>query len=154
MPLIHIHYPAGTLSKAARDALVGAVVMGIGMALFELTAIQLLDVAIWREIDSDEPQSQEAFIEALFSQKPLGFFAGKSREGCAGKADLHRFARFGCLDDPEHYRQYVQREATRAPVRPALDYGICHFGETKRTEVRYHRISYGIVYPCITVRSF
>jgi hypothetical protein len=33
--------------------------------LTPLTAVQLLDAAIWREIDSDEPQPQEAFIEAL-----------------------------------------------------------------------------------------
>jgi hypothetical protein len=33
--------------------------------LTPLTAVQLLDAAIWREIDSDEPQRQEAFIEAL-----------------------------------------------------------------------------------------
>jgi hypothetical protein len=33
----------------------------------ELTPLTagLLDVAIWREIASDEPQPQEAFIEAL-----------------------------------------------------------------------------------------
>ncbi len=34
--------------------------------LTPLTAVQLLDAAIWREIDSDEPQPQEAFIEAFF----------------------------------------------------------------------------------------
>jgi hypothetical protein len=33
--------------------------------LTPLTAVQLLDAAIWREIDSDEPQPQEAFIKAL-----------------------------------------------------------------------------------------
>ena len=33
--------------------------------LTPLTAVQLLDAAIRREIDSDEPQSQEAFIGAL-----------------------------------------------------------------------------------------
>ena len=54
---------------------------------------------------------------------------------------------FGRLDDPEHYRQCVQREATRAPVRPFLDYGICHFREAKRTVVRYDRIPEGIIDP-------
>jgi hypothetical protein len=33
--------------------------------LTPLTAVQLLDAAIWREIGSDEPQPPEAFIEAL-----------------------------------------------------------------------------------------
>jgi hypothetical protein len=33
--------------------------------LTPLTAVQLLDAAIWREIDSDQPQPQEAFIDAL-----------------------------------------------------------------------------------------
>ena len=33
--------------------------------LTPLTAVQLLDAAIWREIGSNEPQPQEAFIEAL-----------------------------------------------------------------------------------------
>ena len=33
--------------------------------LTPLTAVQLLDAAIWREIGSDEPQAHEAFIEAL-----------------------------------------------------------------------------------------
>lgn len=33
--------------------------------LTPLTAVQLLDAAIWREIASDEPQPPEAFIEAL-----------------------------------------------------------------------------------------
>jgi hypothetical protein len=33
--------------------------------LTPLTAVQLLDAAIWREIGSDEPQPHEAFIEAL-----------------------------------------------------------------------------------------
>jgi hypothetical protein len=33
--------------------------------LTPLTAVQLLDAAIWREICSDEPQPHEAFIEAL-----------------------------------------------------------------------------------------
>src|SRR5271157_2086857 len=80
-------------------------------------------------------------------QKPPGFFLGESREGYTGNADLHRFAQFGRLDDPEHYRQCVQREATRAPVRPFLDYSICHFRETKRTVVRYDRIPEGIIDP-------
>ncbi len=30
--------------------------------LTPLTAVQLLDAAIWREIDSDEPQPQEAAL--------------------------------------------------------------------------------------------
>jgi hypothetical protein len=33
--------------------------------LKRLTSIQLLDAAIWREIGSDEPQSPEAFTDAL-----------------------------------------------------------------------------------------
>ena len=33
--------------------------------LTPLTAVQLLDAAIWREIGSDEPQPHEALIEAL-----------------------------------------------------------------------------------------
>jgi hypothetical protein len=33
--------------------------------LTQLAAVQLLDAAIWPEIGSDEPQPQEAFIEAL-----------------------------------------------------------------------------------------
>jgi hypothetical protein len=33
--------------------------------LIPLSAVQLLDAAIWREIDSDQPQPQEAFIDAL-----------------------------------------------------------------------------------------
>jgi hypothetical protein len=33
--------------------------------LTPLTAVQLLDAAIWREINSDQPQPHEAFIEAL-----------------------------------------------------------------------------------------
>jgi uncharacterized protein YjiS (DUF1127 family) len=33
--------------------------------LAPLTAVQLLDAAIWREIASHEPQPQEAFVEAL-----------------------------------------------------------------------------------------
>jgi hypothetical protein len=34
--------------------------------LTPLTAFQLLDAAIWREIGADEPQPPEAFTEALF----------------------------------------------------------------------------------------
>jgi hypothetical protein len=30
-----------------------------------LTSIELLDAAVWREIGSDEPQAQAAFLEAL-----------------------------------------------------------------------------------------
>jgi hypothetical protein len=33
--------------------------------LTPLTAVQLLDAAIWREIGSDQTQPHEAFIEAL-----------------------------------------------------------------------------------------
>ena len=33
--------------------------------LTPLTAVQLLDAAVWREINSDQPQPHEAFIEAL-----------------------------------------------------------------------------------------
>jgi hypothetical protein len=30
-----------------------------------LTSVELLDAAVWREIDSEEPQSGAAFLEAL-----------------------------------------------------------------------------------------
>jgi hypothetical protein len=30
-----------------------------------LTSVELLDAAVWREIGSDEPQAQAAFLEAL-----------------------------------------------------------------------------------------
>jgi hypothetical protein len=30
-----------------------------------LTSVELLDAAVWREIDSEEPQSAAAFLEAL-----------------------------------------------------------------------------------------
>ena len=30
-----------------------------------LTSVELLDAAVWREIDSDEAQPQAAFLEAL-----------------------------------------------------------------------------------------
>jgi hypothetical protein len=33
--------------------------------LTPVTVVQLFDAAIWREIDSDEPQPQEAFIETF-----------------------------------------------------------------------------------------
>jgi hypothetical protein len=30
-----------------------------------LTSVELLDAAVWREIDSEEPQPSAAFLEAL-----------------------------------------------------------------------------------------